>query len=101
MRYWPFAVIVALANLGVGIAVPAMTSVVMQVSGKHHANSAAAALNANRQSGALVGVAIMGTILHLLPDWHASLPAAYAIIAAGYLGAAALVWRYLRRARNA
>ncbi|EGP48042.1 MFS transporter [Achromobacter insuavis] len=101
MRYWPFAVIVALANLGVGIAVPAMTSVVMQVSGKHHANSAAAALNANRQSGALVGVAIMGTILHLLPDWHASLPAAYAIITAGYLGAAALVWRYLRRARNA
>ncbi len=101
MPYWPFATIVALANLGVGIAVPAMTSVVMQVSGKHHANSAAAALNANRQSGALVGVALMGTILHLLPDWHASLPAAYAIISLSYLGAVMLVWRYLRLARNA
>lgn len=33
----------------------------------------------------------MGTILHLLPDWHSSLPAAYAIITLGYLGAAALV----------
>jgi DHA2 family methylenomycin A resistance protein-like MFS transporter len=101
MAYWPFALMVALGNLGVGIAVPAMTSVVMQVSGKHHANSAAAALNANRQSGALVGVALMGTILHLLPDWHASLPVAYVVIAASYAVAVALVWRHLRRARNA
>lgn len=100
MPYRPFAAVVALANLGVGIAVPAMTSVVMQVSGKHHANSAAAALNANRQSGALVGVALMGTILHLLPDWHARLPASYVIIAAAYLVAAMLVWRHLRHARN-
>ena len=101
MAYWPFAIMVALGNLGVGIAVPAMTSVVMQVSGKQHANSAAAALNANRQSGALVGVALMGTILHLLPDWHASLPVAYVAIAASYAVAVALVWRHLRRARNA
>ncbi|KWU20513.1 MFS transporter [Achromobacter xylosoxidans] len=100
MPYRPFAAVVALANLGVGIAVPAMTSVVMQVSGKHHANSAAAALNANRQSGALVGVALMGTILHLLPDWHARLPASYVIIATAYLVAAMLVWRHLRHARN-
>ncbi|MNK27845.1 Multidrug resistance protein stp [compost metagenome] len=101
IAYWPLAIVVALANLGVGIAVPAMTSVVMQVSGKRHANSAAAALNANRQSGALVGVAVMGTILHLLPDWNASLPAAYTVIAIGYLAAAVLTWRHLRRARNA
>ncbi|WP_438859738.1 MFS transporter [Achromobacter spanius] len=100
MAYWPFAIMVALGNLGVGIAVPAMTSVVMQVSGKHHANSAAAALNANRQSGALVGVALMGTILHALPDWNASLPVAYGVIAASYVGAVMLVWRHLRRARN-
>ena len=101
LAYWPFAAIVALANLGVGIAVPAMTSVVMQVSGKSHANSAAAALNANRQSGALVGVALMGTILHLLPQWRDALPVAYGVIAASYLLAVALGWRYLRRARNA
>ncbi len=101
VAYWPFTLVVALANLGVGIAVPAMTSIVMQVSGKHHANSAAAALNANRQSGALVGVAVMGTLLHLLPDWRASLPAAYAVIAASYGLTVALAWRHLRRARNA
>ncbi|MCY1377817.1 hypothetical protein D9M69_654090 [compost metagenome] len=101
VAYWPFAAIVALANLGVGIAVPAMTSVVMQVSGKRHANSAAATLNANRQSGALVGVALMGTILHLLPDWHDALPVAYWVIAASYVLAVALGGRHLRRARNA
>lgn len=101
IAYWPFAIMVALSNLGVGIAVPAMTSIVMQVSGKQHANSAAAALNANRQSGALVGVALMGTILHALPDWSASLPVAYCVIAASYAVAVGLVWRHLRRARNA
>lgn len=101
VAYWPFAIVVALANLGVGIAVPAMTSIVMQVSGRQHANSAAAALNANRQSGALVGVAVMGTLLHLLPDWHATLPAAYVVITASYGITVMLAWRYLRRARNA
>ena len=101
VAYWPFAVVVALANLGVGIAVPAMTSTVMQVSGSQHANSAAAALNANRQSGALVGVAVMGTILHLLPDWHASLPAAYSVITVSYVITVVLTVRFLRRARNA
>jgi DHA2 family methylenomycin A resistance protein-like MFS transporter len=101
VAYWPFAIVVALANLGVGIAVPAMTSIVMQVSGRQHANSAAAALNANRQSGALVGVAVMGTLLHLLPDWHATLPAAYGVITASYGITVVLAWRYLRRTRNA
>lgn len=101
VAYWPFAVVVALANLGVGIAVPAMTSIVMQVSGSQHANSAAAALNANRQSGALVGVAVMGTILHLLPDWRASLPAAYSVITVSYVITVVLTVRFLRRARNA
>lgn len=101
IAYWPLAAVVALANLGVGIAVPAMTSIVMQVSGRQHANSAAAALNANRQSGALVGVAAMGTLLHLLPDWRATLPAAYAVITASYGITVVLAWRYLRRTRNA
>lgn len=58
--YWILAVIYAIANLGVGVAVPAMTATVMQAAGKEHANIAGATLNANRQVGALVGVAIMG-----------------------------------------
>ena len=74
MPYWCFALLATGANLGLGLVVPAMTSLVMQVSGTAHANSGAAALNANRQSGTLVGVALMGTILHRAPDWNDSLP---------------------------
>jgi hypothetical protein len=60
-----------------------MTTVVMQVAGKAHANSAAAALNANRQIGALVGVALMGAILHSVDGWSLRNPLAFGVMAAG------------------
>lgn len=98
----PYPLLVAavvVMNVAVGIAIPAMTTTVMQVAGRAHANSAAAALNANRQIGALVGVALMGTILHTLPAWNARLPLAYAVIAAAYAGAALLVYRFIHLPR--
>ena len=85
----------AVMNVAIGIAIPAMTATVMRVAGKQHANSAAAALNANRQIGALVGVALIGSILHMLPDWSLRLPLAYATIAAAYGLAAGLVYRHV------
>ncbi|OZI63484.1 MFS transporter [Bordetella genomosp. 11] len=93
--YWLFAAIVSLINLGVGIAVPAMTAVVMQISGQSHANIAAACLNANRQIGVLVGVAVMGTILHAYADWHISLVLAFGTMGTLYGIGTALVWRYI------
>ncbi|MET3131239.1 DHA2 family methylenomycin A resistance protein-like MFS transporter [Oxalobacteraceae bacterium GrIS 1.11] len=93
--YLWLALSVTVMNALVGVAVPAMTSTVMQVAGRRHASSAAAALNANRQIGALVGVALMGTILHALPDWHLRLPLAFGAIALAYLLAAGLVWRHV------
>ena len=93
-----YAVLVAgviLMNFAIGIAIPGMTATVMLVAGRSHANAAAAALNANRQIGALVGVAIMGTILHTTADWHWRLPLAFGLIAAAYAGALALVLRYV------
>ncbi|MGK5034340.1 hypothetical protein [Janthinobacterium sp. LB3P118] len=67
----------AVMNVAVGIAILRHeTASVMRVAGKQHANSAAAALNANRQIGALVGVALIGSILHMLPDWSLRLPLA-------------------------
>jgi len=50
---------------------------------------------ANRQAGALVGVAVMGTLIHGLPDWPTRLAAVFAISAAGY--SALLATRRLRR----
>lgn len=93
--YWMLAVVCAAANLGVSIAIPGMTAVVMQVAGKAHANSAAATLNANRQIGALVGVAAMGAILHTFDAWSVRNPLAFGLMAAAYAGALWLVWRYV------
>jgi DHA2 family methylenomycin A resistance protein-like MFS transporter len=94
--YWLLALAAVVMNVAIGIAIPGMTATVMLVAGKAHANSAAAALNANRQIGALVGVALMGTVLHLAPEWGLRLPVAFTLIAAAYAGALCLVCRYVR-----
>ena len=93
--YWMLAGICALANLGVSTAIPAMTTVVMQVAGRAHANSAAAALNANRQIGALVGVAVMGAVLHSFDSWQIRNPVAFGSMALAYALALWLVWRFV------
>lgn len=87
--------------LAIGIAIPAMTNTVIQASGREHANSAAAALNANRQVGALVGVAVVGAILHAVPSWNLRLPLAFAAIASAYGLAATLVFLSIPRATAA
>lgn len=97
--YVSFIVFVALCNLGIGMAVPAMTAITMQIAGHAYANGAAAALNANRQSGALVGVAVMGMLMHGLSDWPQRLVVAFVIGAVGYGLSALLAWRRLDAAR--
>lgn len=96
MPYGLFAASMALANLGVGVAVPAMTVTMMQLGGQDHANIAAAALNANRQVGVLIGVAVMGVVLHALPGWPARLWISFGMMALVYLAAALLTVRYIR-----
>jgi len=86
-------------NVAIGIAIPGMTATVMLVAGKANANSAAAALNANRQIGALVGVAMMGTVMHVAPHWALRLPLAFALITAAYAGALLLVYRHIKLGR--
>ncbi|MEO5933010.1 MAG: MFS transporter [Duganella sp.] len=94
--YWLLALGAIVMNVAIGIAIPGMTATVMLVAGKAHANSAAAALNANRQIGALVGVAMMGTVLHVVPDWAWRLPLAFGMVSCAYAGALALVYFYVK-----
>ncbi|MET0267356.1 MAG: MFS transporter [Duganella sp.] len=94
--YWGLMLAIMVMNIAIGIAIPGMTATVMLVAGQQHANSAAAALNANRQIGALVGVAAMGAVLHLAPGWEARLPWAFGLIAAAYATALYFVYRYIR-----
>jgi DHA2 family methylenomycin A resistance protein-like MFS transporter len=94
--YWLLVLGTVVMNVAIGIAIPGMTATVMLVAGKAHANSAAAALNANRQIGALVGVAMMGAVLHTTPDWAWRLPSAFTLVAVAYTAALCLVYRYIR-----
>lgn len=94
--YWLLVLAAVVMNVAIGIAIPGMTATVMLVAGKANANSAAAALNANRQIGALVGVALMGTVMHVAPGWALRLPMAFTLIAAAYAGALCLVYRYVK-----
>lgn len=96
MSYWLLAIIFSIINLGVGVTVPAMTATVMQAAGSSHANMAGATLNANRQIGALVGVAVMGAIIHLSGSWYNSASHTFITMTFAYLIAAFLVWRFIR-----
>lgn len=84
----------------IGLAIPAMTTTVIRAAGRGYANTASAALNANRQVGALVGVAAVGTALHLLPAWDQRLAFSFGAIAIAYALAGLLVYRRIREPRN-
>lgn len=99
--YWLLMAGAMVMNVAIGIAIPGMTATVMVVAGRGHANGAAAALNANRQIGALVGVALMGSVLHMVPDWRWRLPLAFGMVTLAYAGAWLLVYRYVRVGRPA
>ncbi|TGB14182.1 MFS transporter [Streptomyces palmae] len=95
MPYWVLAVVLGAANTGLGIGSPAMTSALMTAAGKEHADIAGATLNANRQIGTLVGVAVMGAVL-ASGGWYHGAAAAFGITAGTYAAAALLAWFGLR-----
>jgi len=79
----------ALIPLGMGLAVPAMTTTVLSTVDKSASGIAAAVLNAARQAGGAVGVALFGAFAgngHLVSGLHAGvLTAASAMLAAAGL----------------
>jgi DHA2 family methylenomycin A resistance protein-like MFS transporter len=71
-----------------------MTAVVVGAAGPEHAGVASGILNAARQSGGALGVALLGS---LLGSGHAlSLHVPLAVAAGGYLVALALAWIAIR-----
>jgi DHA2 family methylenomycin A resistance protein-like MFS transporter len=69
---------------GVGLAMPAMTSVAVSAVPAASAGLGAGVLNAARQAGGAVGVAGLGAVL-LDPAGRPSLLAAMLVVAAGYV----------------
>ena len=88
---------VMIMNVSVGLALPAMTATVLQVCGTRYAGSASAAVNASRQIGALVGVAIMGGIFHATTDWAWRLPVAFVVLVGSYALASVLTYLFIPR----
>jgi MFS transporter, DHA2 family, methylenomycin A resistance protein len=92
--FWLLAVFVAIANGGLGLAIPAMLSGVMHEAGQKNANVGAATLNANRQIGALAGVAATGIVLHQAAPWATDMRIVFGSFAVLVLCAIVLVHRH-------
>lgn len=88
----PYPVLIApmaVSGAGTSFAVPAVTAAVMESVPKERGGTAAALLNAARQLGSALGVALFGSLAasRLVPGLHASA----VLAAAGYLLGAAVV----------
>ncbi|MGG0289960.1 MFS transporter [Bacillus pacificus] len=97
VSYIGIAIIYSVVNLGIGIVVPAMTTIVMKSAGRENGNMAGATLNVNRQIGALVGIAIMGIILNESSNWYKGASNSFLVIGIAYLCAVFLVWKFVER----
>ena len=95
LPYWVLVVVLAVVHLGVGVAVPAVVAALVEAAGPTHGNVAGATLNANRQAGTLVGVALAGTLLNAA-GWYRGAALDFAVMGACYLLAATLTWRFIR-----
>lgn len=65
-----FLALITLSNVGVGFAVPAMTTQIMQIAGNEYGNIAAAIINVSRQIGSLIGIALVGLTITAFIDWE-------------------------------
>jgi DHA2 family methylenomycin A resistance protein-like MFS transporter len=78
----------------VSLAMPAMTAAVVGAAGPEHAGVASGVLNAARQSGGALGVAVLGSLLGHGSELSLHVP--LLVATAGYLVAIALAWFSLR-----
>ncbi|MFD1277932.1 MFS transporter [Streptomyces kaempferi] len=93
--YWVLAVAVGVANIGAGIISPGMTAVLVDAADPEHANVASSVLNANRQIGSLVGIAVMGVILNSITDWNHGAALCFLAVAIAYLLGGLGAWRLI------
>jgi EmrB/QacA subfamily drug resistance transporter len=71
-RIWPFQM---LLGLGLGLAMPAVTATAMAAVERHQAGIASGVINAGRQVGGALGIAVLGTVAAALTrsDWQRQL----------------------------
>jgi DHA2 family methylenomycin A resistance protein-like MFS transporter len=98
--YWLLATAIAVGNLGLGVAAPASTAAMMDTVGQANAGIGGSTLNANKQVGALVGVAVMGAVLASGGgNWYSAARIDFGLSVLAYLVAGVIAARAFRGTR--
>ncbi len=84
-------------GVGMALTMPAATASVMEAAPASRGGVASGVVNAARQTGALLGVALLGTLLHPQADFVAGLRAGLAIAGAAFLAGAVATFRGIGR----
>lgn len=98
LPYGVLATVLAVAHIGSGVSSPALTGALMDAAGREHADIGSATLNANRQIGSLVGIAVMGAVFTGAGSGYRGAACAFALTA-GALVVAAVAGRLGIRSR--
>jgi DHA2 family methylenomycin A resistance protein-like MFS transporter len=98
--YWVLAVLIGIDSLCIGVTVPAMTASLMEAAGQEYASAAGSTLNATRQVGTLLGVAVVGAVLNVAGDWYTAASVTFVVAACCYLASTLLAWASTRPQRT-
>jgi DHA2 family methylenomycin A resistance protein-like MFS transporter len=91
--YWAICVPLIALSSGLGLLVPPLTSTLLGSVEKSRAGIAAGVLNATRQTGSVLGVALFGSLVGQTGTFMTGMHASLMISAAVLLLAAAAIWR--------
>jgi DHA2 family methylenomycin A resistance protein-like MFS transporter len=91
--YWAICVQLIALSSGLGLLVPPLTSTLLGSVEKSRAGIAAGVLNATRQTGSVLGVALFGSLVGQTGTFMTGMHASLMISAAVLLLAAAAIWR--------
>lgn len=95
---WIIIINFAIMSIGIGVVVPASTTLLMQASGKQYSSIAGATLNANKQIGGLFGTAIMGMVIaNLGSNWNEIIQMTFLINVGLYVLAAFLLVKFVAK----
>jgi MFS transporter, DHA2 family, methylenomycin A resistance protein len=92
-RYWEIGAQLAIIGAGLGLLVPPLTSTLLGSVEKSRSGIAAGVLNATRQTGSVLGVALFGTLAGRPDAFMAGTHQSLVISACLLVGAAAAIWR--------
>jgi len=91
--YWAIGAQLMMIGGGLGLLVPSLTSTLLGSVEKSRSGIAAGVLNATRQTGSVLGVALFGSLIGQSNGFMAGAHASLIISAGLLLAAAAAIWR--------